>query len=57
VFDNLFGPQGATRDPEESIVLDGAMGTQIQGLGFDEDHFAATASSAAPATRRATTTF
>ncbi|MGO4437802.1 methionine synthase [Rhizobium sp. RAF56] len=24
---------------ERILVLDGAMGTQIQGLGFDEDHF------------------
>ncbi|HWK64246.1 MAG TPA: methionine synthase [Rhizobiaceae bacterium] len=24
---------------ERILILDGAMGTQIQGLGFDEDHF------------------
>ncbi|MDF0752960.1 homocysteine S-methyltransferase family protein, partial [Marinobacter sp. 71-i] len=24
---------------ERILVLDGAMGTQIQGLGFSEDHF------------------
>ncbi|MGI6856032.1 methionine synthase [Mesorhizobium sp. 1B3] len=50
-LDNLFGAvapkpdgsevlaalQAAAR--ERILVLDGAMGTQIQGLGFDEDHF------------------
>ncbi|MGC4026766.1 MAG: methionine synthase [Mesorhizobium sp.] len=49
--DDLFGPvsakpngadvlaalQAAAR--ERVLVLDGAMGTQIQGLGFGEDHF------------------
>jgi 5-methyltetrahydrofolate--homocysteine methyltransferase len=51
VFDDLFGPEGAKRDgaeifkalreaaSERILILDGAMGTQIQGLGFDEDHF------------------
>ena len=51
MFDNLFGPEGAKRDgaeilqalrkaaSERILILDGAMGTQIQGLGFDEDHF------------------
>jgi len=51
VFDNLFGPDGAKRDgsdvfaalkkaaSERILVLDGAMGTQIQGLGYDEDQF------------------
>lgn len=51
MFDQLFGPEGASRDGNEIfealakaareriLILDGAMGTQIQGLGFDEDHF------------------
>ncbi|MDO1582522.1 methionine synthase [Rhizobium oryzicola] len=51
MFDQLFGPQGAARNGEEIfqalakaareriLILDGAMGTQIQGLGFNEDHF------------------
>lgn len=51
VFDDLFGPEGAKRDgaeifkalrdaaSERILILDGAMGTQIQGLGFDEGHF------------------
>lgn len=51
MFDQLFGPEGAARDGNEIfealakaareriLILDGAMGTQIQGLGFDEDHF------------------
>jgi 5-methyltetrahydrofolate--homocysteine methyltransferase len=51
VFDNLFGPDGGKRDgsevfaalkkaaSERILVLDGAMGTQIQGLGYDEDQF------------------
>lgn len=51
MFDDLFGPEGAKRDGaeimkalreaanERILILDGAMGTQIQGLGFDEDHF------------------
>ncbi|MFO1106178.1 MAG: methionine synthase [Amaricoccus sp.] len=34
VFDAL-----AAAARERILVLDGAMGTQIQGLGFDEDHF------------------
>ena len=42
---------------ERILVLDGAMGTQIQGLGFDEEAIsAASASPAAPAISRATTT-
>src|SRR5690606_31336156 len=49
-LDALFGPavkpdgsevmaalKAAAR--ERILILDGAMGTQIQGLGFDEDHF------------------
>ncbi|CUX13428.1 B12-dependent homocysteine-N5-methyltetrahydrofolate transmethylase [Agrobacterium deltaense Zutra 3/1] len=51
MFDDLLGPEGAKRDgaeifkalreaaSERILILDGAMGTQIQGLGFDEDHF------------------
>ncbi|UXS09712.1 methionine synthase [Agrobacterium tumefaciens] len=51
MFDDLFGPEGAKRDgaeifkalreaaSERILILDGAMGTQIQGLDFDEDHF------------------
>lgn len=51
VFDDLFGPEAAKRDgsdvfaalkqaaSERILVLDGAMGTQIQGLGFDEEQF------------------
>ncbi|MGF9563878.1 methionine synthase [Neorhizobium sp. JUb45] len=51
MFDTVFGPEGAVRDgnevfealrkaaSERILVLDGAMGTQIQGLGFDEDQF------------------
>jgi len=51
VLDDLFGPVGEKRDgaeifqalrkaaSERILILDGAMGTQIQGLGFDEDHF------------------
>src|SRR5690606_20685455 len=50
-LDGLFGPVGNKADGSEILaalqaaarerilVLDGAMGTQIQGLGFDEDHF------------------
>ncbi|CAM5443766.1 5-methyltetrahydrofolate--homocysteine methyltransferase [Aquamicrobium terrae] len=49
--DDLFGPVAARRDGSEILaalqsaarerilVLDGAMGTQIQGLGLQEDHF------------------
>lgn len=33
----LAALQAAAR--ERILILDGAMGTQIQGLGFDEDHF------------------
>jgi len=51
MLDDLFGPLGGKRDGAEILkalkqaaeqrilILDGAMGTQIQGLGFDEDHF------------------
>jgi len=47
----LFGPVAPRQDGSEILaalhaaarerilILDGAMGTQIQGLGFDEDHF------------------
>ncbi len=49
--DNLFGPMGAPRDgrevfaaltkaaKERILILDGAMGTQIQGLSLNEDDF------------------
>ncbi|PLP58872.1 methionine synthase [Mesorhizobium loti] len=49
--DELFGPLSSRPDGSEVLaalkaaarerilVLDGAMGTQIQGLGFGEDHF------------------
>lgn len=51
MLDDLFGPVGGKRDgaeilkalkeaaQERILILDGAMGTQIQGLGFDEEHF------------------
>ncbi|MCY1669295.1 methionine synthase [Rhizobium sp. SL86] len=51
MFDHLFGPEGAARNGHEIfealakaareriLILDGAMGTQIQGLGYNEDHF------------------
>ncbi len=51
VQDELFGPLGERADGREVraaleaaareriLILDGAMGTQIQGLGFGEDHF------------------
>jgi 5-methyltetrahydrofolate--homocysteine methyltransferase len=50
-LDDLFGPVAAKPDGSEILaalaaaarerilVLDGAMGTQIQGLGLNEDHF------------------
>ena len=48
-MEELFGEiEGIARNPraellaaarERILVLDGAMGTQIQGLGFDEGHF------------------
>ena len=50
-IDDLFGPVAAKPDgseilaalkaaaAERILVLDGAMGTQIQGLGFHEEHF------------------
>ncbi len=50
-LDSLLGPTSAKPDGSEILaalqaaarerilVLDGAMGTQIQGLGFGEDHF------------------
>ncbi|TCT36409.1 methionine synthase [Martelella mediterranea] len=51
MFDDLFGEELPRRTGSEIraalekaareriLVLDGATGTQIQGLGFDEDHF------------------
>jgi 5-methyltetrahydrofolate--homocysteine methyltransferase len=51
MFDELFGPEAAARDGaeilsalkaaarERILILDGAMGTEIQGLGFNEGHF------------------
>ncbi|WJH40331.1 methionine synthase [Aliirhizobium terrae] len=51
MFDELFGSAAAPRDGteilnalkaaarERILVIDGAMGTQIQGLGFQEEHF------------------
>ncbi|MET0748126.1 MAG: methionine synthase, partial [Rhizobium sp.] len=51
MLDNLFGPEATKRDgsdvfaalkqaaSERILVLDGAMGTQIQGLGFNEEQF------------------
>ncbi|MCM2471937.1 methionine synthase [Rhizobium sp. CG5] len=54
MLDGLFGCPDAKRDGaevfaaltkaarERILILDGAMGTQIQGLGFDEDHFRGT---------------
>ena len=42
---------------ERILILDGAMGTQIQGLGFDEDAFPRRAlQRLRTATSRATTT-
>ncbi|PYE87407.1 methionine synthase (B12-dependent) [Phyllobacterium leguminum] len=50
-LDDLFGPQAPKPDGSEVLaaltkaarerilILDGAMGTQIQGLGFHEEHF------------------
>ncbi|WP_162246427.1 MULTISPECIES: methionine synthase [unclassified Mesorhizobium] len=49
-MDELFGETALRQDGEvfaalaaaareRILILDGAMGTQIQGLGFDEDHF------------------
>lgn len=50
-LDTLFGPVPPKPDgaevmaalraaaAERILILDGAMGTQIQGLGFEEDHF------------------
>ncbi|QQM32287.1 methionine synthase [Martelella lutilitoris] len=51
MLDELFGEEAPRRSGKEIraalekaareriLILDGAMGTQIQGLGFDEDHF------------------
>ncbi|KGE00847.1 MULTISPECIES: methionine synthase [Rhizobium/Agrobacterium group] len=51
MFDELFGPEASRRDGaeilaalqaaarERILVIDGAMGTQIQGLGLDEQQF------------------
>ena len=42
---------------ERILILDGAMGTQIQGLGFGEDDFTGHGACASTAIRsRATTT-
>lgn len=50
-LDDLFGPEAPKPDGSEVLdaltkaarerilILDGAMGTQIQGLGFHEEHF------------------
>lgn len=50
-FDDLFGEKNTAKDGaeilaaltkaarERILILDGAMGTQIQGLGFHEEHF------------------
>src|SRR6202789_97123 len=48
VLNSLFDAAAAPQDSAEALaaaarerilILDGAMGTQIQGLGFNEDHF------------------
>ncbi|GGD92672.1 methionine synthase [Aureimonas endophytica] len=50
ISDSLFGAVGGAARPEARaalakaaaeriLILDGAMGTQIQGLGLDEEHF------------------
>ncbi|MDE1158243.1 MAG: methionine synthase [Neorhizobium sp.] len=51
MFDDVFGPESPARDgaeilaalkkaaSERILVIDGAMGTQIQGLGYQEEHF------------------
>ncbi|WJR66236.1 methionine synthase [Neorhizobium sp. CSC1952] len=51
MFDELFGPEASRRNGaeilaalkaaarERILIIDGAMGTEIQGLGFNEDHF------------------
>lgn len=69
MLDLLFGREGANRDGaeilkalqqaarERILILDGAMGTEIQGLGLMRMTFAASASLAAPVTRRAIMTF
>ena len=41
---------------ERILVLDGAMGTQIQGLGFEESHFRGERFQACECHLRATTT-
>ncbi len=69
VSERLFGDMQTPRSGEDIraaleaaareriLILDGAMGTQIQGLGFDEDKFRGEAfAPVAPATSRATTT-
>ncbi len=65
--DELFGPVATAPDGSEILaalkaaarerilILDGAMGTQIQGLGFGEDHFRGDRFGSAPAISRATT--
>ena len=67
-IDALFGPEAPKPDGSEIfaalaaaareriLVLDGAMGTQIQELGFHEDHFRGDRFTGCPATSRATTT-
>ena len=71
MLDELFGEEAPKRNGteiraalekaarERILILDGAMGTQIQGLGYDEDHFrgdrqitSLTFSSIAQSTRR-----
>ena len=45
VFDRVFAPRQdaetalAAAARERILILDGAMGTEIQGLGFEEGHF------------------
>ncbi len=68
-LDNLFGSTAAKPDgsevlaaltkaaSERILILDGAMGTQIQGRAFTKSIFAASVSVPAIASFRATTTF
>lgn len=68
-LDDLFGPVAAKPDGSEVLaaltaaarerilILDGAMGTQIQGLASTRTISGVRLSPAAPATSRATTTF
>ncbi len=69
MLDSLFGRDGVARDGaeilkalqqaarERILILDGAMGTEIQGSASPKRISAASASSAAPVTSRAITTF